>query len=316
MLKEYQKFITKIKENKIEPGYLLLGENEFIKDEIIALIHSKLIDPRFEATDKLVVYGEDFQIDIISWLLVPPFGSKKKLLIIKNADLLPQNVRKALQQWLDKPSKTAVVILMSEKVEFEHVMRLKCWKLFENEIPGWIKSLTKERGFDIEYEAIEFLQQIFCVDLYSLATEIAKIMNFIEPRRTISLSDVQELESHELTGSIFDLIHAIGEKKSEVAYRTLKLLFELGEEPTKIVWHIRTHFDKLLKLKEQPDESFGIHKHFLPRYKEQTKLWSNEDLLNVFSYLFETDLAIKTGKADPQLLLHELIYKLSQNTMQ
>ena len=316
MLTEYRQFVARIEEGEINHGYILLGENNFLKDKIINLIQSKLIEPKFDSTDRLAIYGEDYEPQVMEWFSALPFGSRKKLLIIRHSDNLPPNAKKAIQQWLLHPSQTAVLILIGEKVEFKNTMSLKCWKLFPGELREWVKSYTREKGFNIEQEAIVFLQQIFDTDLYAWSTELDKIMNFIEPEKVIKLSDVQDIESRELTGSVFDLTHAIGEKELAVAQNVLKLLFELGEKPARILWMIYSHLNKLLELKEHPDESFGISQFYLPRYKKQANLWSTSDLLNAFSNIYETDLSIKTGKGSPQFLLQELVYKLQPQSSQ
>ncbi|MCK4352437.1 DNA polymerase III subunit delta [candidate division WOR-3 bacterium] len=312
----YKELISEIEKGKINSSYFLVGENTFLKEEIVSIIESNLIHPKFISTDKLVIYGEDCQ-NPVSWLLTPPLGSEKKLLILKHTEQLPPEEKKNIQKWLDSLSKNStasdsVLILMAgvkaSKMSFNNTITCNCYKL-KGQAIGWLKTFTKKKGFDIEIEAAQMLHQLFGDDLYILSTEIEKLMNFIEPRTLIKLDDVQQVESLELAGSIFDLTHAIAEKKLKTAERLLHLLFQLGKKPpSTLLWSIGAHFDTLLKLKE--GKEVKVHKFYLSRYKQQAKDWEYEDLLNVFSLLFKTDLAIKTSQAKPQFLLEELIYKL------
>lgn len=307
---EYKKFVREVREGKIRHGYLLLGENEFLKECLIRDIESKIIKPEFIATDKLVVHGEAIESDVVSWLDSPPFGSKKKLLLIKNADALSQKIRNALQKWLVNPSRTAVLVLMANKNGFKSIPTCKCWKLSESEIPEWVMGFVEQRGFSIEQEAIGFLQQIFGTEIQALASELEKLVSYVAPSKVITLMDAEAMESQEITGSIFDLAHAVANRDLDKAERMVKLLFELGGKPNEILWKIYDHFDKLIKLKNSPEELHGIHKYYLPKYRQEATLWSESELLSAFSCMFEADLAIKTGKAKADFVLYELIYKL------
>ncbi|MCK4306667.1 DNA polymerase III subunit delta [candidate division WOR-3 bacterium] len=313
MDKEYKKFIGEIKNDDIRKGYLLLGENDFLKELLVERIKKKIIKPEFESTDKFVVYGKEASPDIISWLQSPPFGSKKKLLVIKDTEGLPPKIKSSIQSWLDSSSNTltSVLVLMTKKNGFKNIARCNCWKLWEKEMIDWVKFFVKQKGFDIEPKAVGFLQEIFGTELRTLSTEIEKLMSFVEPRKVITLKDVKEVESQEFEGSIFDLTDAIGEKNMVKAERSLRLLFELGEKPGRILWMIHRHFNKLLKLKEGESlESLGISRFFLQKYKHQAKLWEKREILNCFSFLFEADFMIKTGRAKSDFAIQEVIYKL------
>lgn len=308
----YKKFMREVNEDKIRYGYLLLGENEFLKECLVKEIENKVISPKFTVTDKLLVYGDSVGSDIISWLLSPPFGSKKKLLIIKEAENISPKIKILIQKWLDNPSKTAVLVLMATKNGFKNIPSCNCWKLFEEEVPEWVKSFVGKKGFKIETQAIGFLQEVFGTDIQALASELEKLMSFIEPRKVISLKDTKAMESQEIAGSVFDLTHSIAVRDLVKAEHFLKLVLELDEEATKILWRIYDHFDKLIKLKNSPEESHGIHRYYLPKYRQEASLWEKSDLLEAFSYLFYADLAIKTGKARSDFVLQEVVYKLCQ----
>ncbi len=321
MDKEYKRFVEEIEEGKVRQGYLLLGENDFLKESLVEKIRNKIIKPEFESTDKLIVYGKEAGVDIISWLQSPPFGSEKKLLVIKDAEGLAPKIKSSVQAWLISSSRyigttearirhRATLVLMAKKNGFRNIASCKCWKLFKEEMYVWIKNFVKQKEFDIEPKAVGLLQEIFGTELRALSTEIEKLMSFVEPRKVITFKDVKEVESQEFMGSIFDLTDAIGEKEGIKAGYALKLLFELGEKPSRVLWMIYGHFDKLLKLKEEPSKSFGISPFFLQKYKRQAGLWEKAEILNCFSHLYEADFLIKTGRANPNFMLQETVYNV------
>ncbi|MBI4722566.1 MAG: DNA polymerase III subunit delta [Candidatus Stahlbacteria bacterium] len=328
---EYQRFVREVKEGKIRHGYLLLKENDFLKERLVKDIESKIINPHFSSTDKLFVYGDSASPDIISFLNQPPFGSKKKLLVIKNADTLPEKLKLLIQKWLDHPSSTTVLVLMAnvkkkipddkkkipdDKKEvikddgFKNIPTCDCEKIWDNKVPGWAMAYVREQKFSITYEAIGFLQEFFSTDIQALATELDKLMSFISPRKNITLADAKEMESQDIANSVYDFAHSIANRDFVKASKFLNLLFDFNEKPTSILWQIYNHFDKLMKLKIDPKSSYGIHKYYLPKYQQQSKLWSESELLTAFSYIFRADLSIKTGEAEPKFVVSELAYKL------
>lgn len=333
---EYQKILQAAKNGEIRLAYLLIGDNDFLKQEFISCMKSRIIDKNFEATDKLIVYGDDIQDEAILWLFTLPFKSVKKLLVIKHAELMPQHQKKALQKWLKqltsnsgqlksqtclptgKTSSNAVVILTTPKKKksnlkaelFENVVSYNCSQLFDNEIPGWVNHSVKKDSYDIDFKAIQLLQHNLGNDLYALFTELKKIMDFIKPKKSITLQDVQEIGSNEIAGTKYQLADAIAEKKLSEAQRLLKLLYDLGEKPSYIIYTIQQHFDRLFRLKEHPDEYRTIPRNFWSKYKKQVGLRSHEDMLNAFSSLYKTDFAVKTSRADKEFLVQELVYRL------
>ncbi len=307
---QYEKFDEEVKEGKIRRAYLLLGENDFLKEQLVKGIKDKIIKPGFENTDRLLIYGKEVSADTISWLQSSPFGSKKKLLVIKDAEGLLKKIKKAIQSWLDGSSESSVLVLMSKKNGFKNIASCTYKKLYSDKMFKWLKSFVRGKGFDIEAKAMALLQGVFGTELRSLSTEIEKLMSFIEPRKIITLKDVEEIESYEFMGSIFDLTDAIGERNVVKAEQSLELLFDLGEKPGKILWMIYWHLEKLLKLKENPFGLPGVNRFFLQKYKNQARLWEKQKIFTGFSSLFEADFMIKTGKAKSDFALREVIYKL------
>jgi len=147
--------------------------------------------------------------------------------------------------------------------------------------------------------------------MYAITTELEKLISFVSPEKFIREIDVKKMGEQELTCSIYDLTHAIGNKNLVEATKALNLLFELGDVSTgKILWEVSKHLKKLLELKEKPNEACGILPYFLPEYRNEAKKWEYEDILKGLSLLYEVDYGIKRGKAKPDFLYEEMIYKL------
>lgn len=313
----YHTNLQEIKKGNIDNAYLLSGENTFLKSQFIDCIETQFINPAFSSIDKLITYGDTITPDNISWLWFMPMASKKKVLIVKDTDIMlkdNKNIIPKIQNYIDNPSHTGVLLLLLNESKrqppFKNITVCNFKDLREDEIKNWIIDFLKAKGVKIELKGIELLQELFSNDLQLLNTELDKLISFVAPATLIKLSDVETMESYELEGSIFNLTDAIGNKELAKAVRFLNLLLGLkessgGEKPNKILWMIIQHFEKLCKVKEGHTKMYYIDK-----LTRQVKLWKEKDLNDAFTKLFETDFAIKTGKADTNFLLNKLIYNL------
>lgn len=316
-MEKYEDIKREIENGNVRSAYLLLGENNYLKEGFVKIIESKFISPEFAVTDKFIVYSDDSSnVDIYGWLYTLPFGSKKKLLvfIIENVKLLSESVKKQIQAWIDKPSTTSILIIFYENKElkiFNNVTRCICWNFWENEVKRRINSFVVSRGMRIEEKAIDFLIDVFGVDMYAITTELEKLISFISPEKFIREVDVRKMGEQELTCSIYDLTHAIGNKNLVKATKALDLLFELGDVSAGgILWKVSEHLNKLLEVKEKPNETLGLSPKRLQECRNEAKKWEQEDILKGFSLLYEVDYGIKRGKAKPKFLCEEMIYKL------
>lgn len=93
--------------------YLLSGEQASV-EKAAAQIKSKFISPKNESCDLNTFWGDEASSDeIIEALKTVPFASRKRLVILKRADALPEEDQEKLASYLKKPSTYSVVILVA-----------------------------------------------------------------------------------------------------------------------------------------------------------------------------------------------------------
>lgn len=314
----YFSCFNNIKEGKVETAYLLTGENDFLKSSFLNSIEPLFINPAFTSMDELVTYGDTFTTDMLSWLWLIPMASKKKVLIIKEAEHIQKELIQKIQDYIDKPADTGVLFLLvgdSKKENlFKNVKIIKFGGLHDRGTKSWIKDFLNKKGVTIEDRGGELLQELFSNDLQLIRTELDKLISFVSPSNFIKAVDVEAMESYELEGSIFNLMDAIGTKNFTKSIHFLNLLLTLkdssgGEKASKILWMINQHFDRLHKIKHG-NTNFSKSTYYLDKLSKQAKLWREEDLIETFKKLFEVEFAFKSGKAEIGFLLNKLVYNL------
>ncbi|MDD2889933.1 MAG: DNA polymerase III subunit delta [bacterium] len=324
----YESYITEL-QKEIKSAYLITGDDGFSKTKFVEYIEKQLVKPDFRSIDRLLTYGDEMNEDMLSWLWLMPFGSKKRLLIVRGAEVMLEKeyagITSKIQSYLDKPSFSGVLVIVAEplpknklkykpkkELSFSNITTCEFKKLGGNDIGDTIKRKLRNEKVIMEKEGIVLLQEIFGNDLNMLRTEIDKIISFVAPSKEIKLSDVEAMQSYSLEGSIYNLTRLIGKRERTKAIETLELLLNLreksgGEKANGVLWEIYKYFENLLKLKIHPEECKEGKFYYI---RGEANLWEEESLVNALAKIFDAEFAIKTGKGEPDLVVTKLIYNL------
>lgn len=325
---KYLALVKEIEAGKLRNSYLLLGENEFLKEEIIKKIVDVAVDTKFEAFDKIVVHGDESVEGLLEKILTPPFGSKKRVIIVDRIHKLPNKQIKQILDWLSKPHESSVLILVcpaslkklpdSFSKIAEKSATCKCWKFYSKEASSWIRNYLTKSDIKIDRNGMALLQLICDNDFSLIRTELDKLLSFIGDRKQITLEDVEKVAGIGAGSTIFDLQDAIGERDSHKALNVLENLVEWGEPPQKIFALIRYQLERLLMLQDMSNESPDVVRRKLRmtktvamKYIKYAKSTTKAKLLEALSLLYEAELANRRGASTPRVLLEELAYKLT-----
>ena len=329
----YTQAIGQIQPGKIAPVYLIFGEEKFLHDEIIEKLIDLSVDSSTRDFNFDLFYGSETPVDkIVNVARSFPMMAERRLVIVKNIQQLKTNDLKHLADYVSKPSKSTCLILsLPERkkagkwfgVIFNNAISINCRNLYDNEVPGWVANYLKTKKLAMESQAIQLLQAQVGNSLLSLVNELEKIQVNIHPRVKITLADVQSVTSISKQFNVFELCNAVGEKKFARAIAILNRLLEQGEAPTGMVIQLMRHFINLVKINESVRKGIrsanelakttGLNYYFVNDMMKQAKNYSTEEYRNLFSYLAEADLHLKTSYQTPGLVMELLLYRLMKS---
>jgi DNA polymerase III delta subunit len=197
----------------------------------------------------------------------------------------------------------------------------------------WIKKRIEKSGGKISKEAIDILA-IFLgrglaqrdksrkfrqfrqsYDLWEASNEIEKLMNYCYGRE-ITEKDVELLVKSKVDMNIFNLIDSISSKNRKESILLLNKQIEEGLNEIYILTMFTYQFRNLLRVKDLLNNGVsnyeislktGMHPFVVGKSIEQCRKFKMEDLRRVYKKIFDADVAIKTGKIDPQLALDLLV---------
>ncbi len=183
---EFQKILSDLKAKKYEPIYTLTGDEPYFIDTISDYIQKHVLSPDEQEFNQTVLYGRDTSAALVNdtarrYPMMAPY----QVVIVKEAQDLdrfedleiyvkapqPQTIL-VLNYKYKKPDgrKPLTKLLKNKGVFYESK------KLYDNEVPGWIQTYVKERGYHIEAKAAMMLRDFLGQDLSKIANEIDKLM--------------------------------------------------------------------------------------------------------------------------------------------
>ena len=327
-----QEIEKQLKQKKILPVYYLFGEDSYSIDSIVDVIE-KTVQPFITSDfDKEVLYGENQSFgNIIGVASTFPFGSEKKLIIVKQAEKLKDKKdKKEIVNYFQSPTEFTVLLFIHEgtisnpasdpyKTLANEGYLFEAKELKGKSLIEWLISTAEKKGKTISYDNAQLLTDISGENRNTLESQLEKIFIYIGESKEITIESIRGLSTSLKQYTIFDLQNAIGKKNKSGALKVVFNLLKNGMEPIQIIAMLNKYFTSLARLNElvstntnefQIARIMGTHPFFLKDYHSARRLYSDKHLTAAFSALLKADLSIKTTSLDDYTLISVLIAEL------
>ena len=183
----------------------------------------------------------------------------------------------------------------------------------------WIQSRVDQQSSSISRQAITILIQLIGSDLYTMNNEISKLVSFTAGRM-IEEKDVRAVVSAAREEDIFTMVDAIMDGNSGLGKQILQKLLQGGISPAQVLVLLARQVQMLIQLKDLKSQKrslaeiqgkLGIGFGFIwDKVSRRAERYTMDRLKEIYRYLLETDLAIKTGRFDGDLALNLLVAEL------
>jgi DNA polymerase-3 subunit delta len=190
------------------------------------------------------------------------------------------------------------------------------------ELPGWIMKMASHLGGAIEPRAAQLLADSVGADLRVLKTELEKLITYAAGQ-PIEEGMVRSLVSQVRETSVFALVDAVMAGQPGRALQTMHQLLGDGFSPSHLLLMLGRQFRLLLQARElsaqradsqQMMEVTGLRAQWArEKLLRQAKRYSYRQLRAAYHRLVEEDLAMKTGRRQPEVSLDLLVMELCLN---
>jgi len=321
-----------LKQKKILPVYYLFGEDSYSVDITFEAIE-KAAQPFITSDfDKEILYGENQSFtNIIGLASTFPFGSEKKLIIVKQAEKLKEKKeKKEIVSYFESPAEFTVLVFLHEgtitnptsepyKTLTNQGYLFEAKELKGKSLIDWLISTVEKNGKTISYDNAQLLTDISGENRNTLESQLEKIFIYVGDNKEITIESIRGLSTSLKQYTIFDLQNAIGKKNKSAALKVLFNLLKNGMEPIQVIAMLNKYFTSLARLNElttantnefQVARIMGTHPFYLKDYYNARKMYSDKHLTDAFSALLKADLSIKTTSLDDYTLLSVLIAEI------
>ena len=323
--------LTGIKKRKFKPVYYFFGEDSYNLSHTLHTLEEAFQPLLLSEFDKETIYSEDRSInDILGIATAFPFGSEKKLIIVKEAEKIKD--KKPLKDYASSPAEFTVLTFFHNgaitNLSSEPFKTLDANEfLFEaKELKGknlidWLINIAEEKEKKLSEENAQMLVDIVGENRSMLEDQLEKICVFLNKEKEISLESIKQISSELKQFNIFDLQNAIGLKDKAKALTVANNLLDNGAEPTFIITMLTRYFTGLAKIPELQSKNtplqeaariVGTHHFYYPNYVKARNLYSDEKLVEVFRVLLKADISVKTTSADDKTIITLLIAEILQ----
>lgn len=261
------------------------------------------------------------------------FFTSKKLIVIKNIfdnkniKMLEEALIEYLAKQKDTIEENYLIFWQVGKAnpksklyktlkKFKYVEEFE--KLSAEKINTWVKKEAEKNHKQISNQAVLTLLSYVGDDLWQLAQEINKLVNFSQ-NIEISPEDIKAIVHAKTDDNIFNLIDAIGKKNKPLALELLEKQLDSGVNSLYILSMLVRQFRILIKVKlfsQKIDNSFAVaqalklHPFVAKKSLEQSRLYSLEELKKIYQLLLNLDAKLKREGAREKIFFLQMINQL------
>lgn len=338
MMKEASQIIKNLDAGQYAPIYFLQGDESYYIDLISDLIEGNALDETAKGFNQIILYGKDVGMnDVLNNAKRYPMMSDRQVVIVKEAqniyDLGKENGEKQLIQYLENPLPSTILVfcykhkkLDRRKVLYKslekYAVLLTSNKLYENQIPDWIREYFRQKEFKITDKSVFMLAEYIGNNLERLSNEIDKMLINFKEKVEINDHHIQKYIGISKEYNAFELQKAVALREIVKANKIINY-FESNPKNNPVIPIISllySFFSKLLLVHTAEDKSdnnlasvLKINRFFVRDYTTAARNYPVNKVINIIQYLRYADLQSKGVNAanlpDGQIL-KELIFKI------
>lgn len=292
-----------------------LGEpEEFGKLKNFLDFYSMFAEKKLAIAENLFDAGKDIQEKFLELLQNSNVIKSDENFLVVPQELALNNDKKKKQKYVLKNNADLFKIFIGENVKTEEFDPLSGIKL-----EAWIKKEVELAGAKIDVGAVKKLAAFVGADLWQIKNEIDKLAAFANGG-AISEATINELVKPKIASDIFKTVDALASRNKQIALTLLHRHLAEGESEIYLLSMLVYQFRNLLLVKSEIErgvqfqalaKTVKLHPFVLQKSFEQGKKFTLPALKKIYERLLELDIAIKSGRIEPQVALDLVVEEIT-----
>jgi DNA polymerase-3 subunit delta len=337
-MKEANQILKSLKAGQYAPIYFLQGEESYYIDIISNIIEFNALDESAKGFNQIILYGKDVRMsDILNNAKRFPMMSDRQVVIVKEAqstlDFGKETGDKLLMAYLENPLPSTILVfcykhkkLDSRKKLFKlldkHAVVLTSNKLYDNQVPDWVRDYFAQKQFKITDKGVFMLAEFIGNNLERLSNEIDKMLINFKEKVEIDDHIIQKYIGISKEYNAFELQKAVVLREIVKANKIINY-FEMNPKNNPVIPIISilyAFFSKLLILHATQDKSdnhlasvLRVNRFFIRDYLAAARNYPVNKVVSVIHDLRHADLqskGINAANLPGGQIMKELIFKI------
>ncbi len=324
-------YMKNIKEHirlgQFKPVYLLYGSESYLKRLYKDKLRTAILS---DGNDMNYSYFEGKGVDTLKVKEAAetlPFFSEKRIIVIENSGLFKS--QSDLADYIREMPETTHIVFVESEVDkrnrlYKAVKDLgtisEMNSMDEANLKLWVATLLKQEQKRITEESILYLLGKTGTDMDNIGNEVEKLVCYTGDREIITSQDIEEVCTSQISGKIFIMVEAIGNRRQKQALDLYYDLLALKEKPMSIMFLISRQFNILLQVKNLISLGFnnnaisdktGLMPFTIGKYVSQSKNFTEKILKEALTYCIDMEEQVKTGRMQDSIAVELIIVKFS-----
>ena len=312
-------------------SYLFLGEESYLKEAELNKLKAKFLENSAKDFDYNIFYAKDkdFKLkEMLDILNTAPFLSRKRIIVLKEADSLSDIDKESVLFYLKNPRDSSIFILDIKALKIKEGFVLEASKLTklarlakltDTEISVWISRYAHASGKKINAEAINLIKENLPNDLYILSSSLDNLILYAGKRIDITKQDVEKIMYVAPLKNSFDLLEAIEKKDVKLALNIFTSIQKYRRKESELLlgllsWQFRMllRVKELLKIRNKLEiqKELNLYSARFDQIARYAARFKRQDIIRLLGEILKADNNIKTGETLPKFALERLIFKM------
>lgn len=314
-------FFDLIKAGQVGECYLFEGAEEYIKQQALKQLCSKLLPTGLEEMNLTDLTDPDPDT-LISAAETLPFMADKRVMVVRECSLITSGRKaedekkaEAIAEYIGHiPPSTCLVFYVKGKADG----RKKLYTLLKKknvivdfspmndvECADWARRAMRRMGKNLSSESAG--QLVFTVgrDAALLRQEMEKLASYLDERTDVTGADIDAVCTRSTECTVFQMVDAQVAGNNDAAFALLRDMVRMGESRIgilamllrqyRILYHMRCLLEERTPQNAQAS-LLGIPPFSVARTQQQARRFDKERLRAAYDYLMNVEFLLKQGR--------------------
>jgi len=327
-----KKLWDEIKTGDLSRCYIFYGSEQYLKKQYENRLKQEFTGEISGDMNISIFNGEADVNNIIDAAETMPFFAEKRLVLVKDSKLFKAGRKNDSEQMADYietiPQSTCLVFIEDEvdkrgrlyKVVAKAGRGIEFKTPEEKELVTWAQKQLKLSGVNIDTRTAGYFFGCIGSGMENAESELGKLAAYKGQGGVVTTQDIDEICTRSLEAKVFDLVDAIGARKTDRAVEIYRGMIMAKDAPMMILTMITRQFRLMLQCKVlleggTPQQNIATvlsQKDFVVRKcLAQAKNFTVETLKDAMKDCLEADIDIKTGKIKDDLAAEMIVIRYS-----